>query len=142
MLVIMQTQISIKFHISPGRGSRSRPISFLHHHPRVKLHVQYNFWNKKLFYASALTCIHVIFPYVLDLVHFSPHLLFLFDLCKMVVSSMNKKKSVVKHRTRSGFQPNNQSLNKGDSNLKGKGKGGFKVGPSHAPDGAYLGKGL
>ena len=56
----------------------------------------------------------------------------------MVVSSMNKKKSVVKHRTRSGFQPHNQSLNE---NLKGKGKSGFKVGPSHAPDGAYLGKG-
>lgn len=59
----------------------------------------------------------------------------------MVTNPINKKKSVVKHRTRSGFQPNNHSSNKGDGNLKGKGKGGFKVGPSHAPDGAYLGKG-
>lgn len=59
----------------------------------------------------------------------------------MVTTYTNKKKSLVKHKTRSGFQPNHHSSAQTESNLKGKGKGGFRVGPSHAPDGSYLGKG-
>lgn len=73
-----------------------------------------------------------------------------------------KKASVVKHQTRSGFHPHAPGRTGGDhggsgtssrstgtgtstedaqKRYKGKGKAGFKVGPSHAPDGAYLGKG-
>lgn len=65
------------------------------------------------------------------------------------------KKSVVKHRTRKPFHStqgkggnksgetgtgaNSTSLGEGKS--KGKGRSGFQVGPKHAPDGAYLGRG-
>lgn len=70
----------------------------------------------------------------------------------------SKKSSVVKHRTKKAFGPvgasgskgasgregsgaNSTALGQRSSNIKGKGKAGFKVGPSHAPDGAYLGRG-
>lgn len=50
------------------------------------------------------------------------------------------KKSAVKHRTNAPFDLH--ASRNAPANVKGKGKGGFKVGPNHAPDGAYLGRGM
>lgn len=64
------------------------------------------------------------------------------------------KKSVVKHRTKTPYYPAQRKYSKGDDggtganstalgdkSVKGKGRNGFQVGPKHAPDGAYLGRG-
>lgn len=57
-----------------------------------------------------------------------------------MVRKGDQKRSIVKHQTNAAFS-NRHTAAKGDfSKVKGKGKGGFKVGPSHAPDGAYLGR--
>jgi hypothetical protein len=62
------------------------------------------------------------------------------------------KRSIVKHRTRKPFHSGSGKKTKiggeegtganGTSlGVKGKGRSGFQVGPKHAPDGAYLGRG-
>lgn len=63
------------------------------------------------------------------------------------------KRSVVKHRTnkaqhagdngprKEGTGANSMSLGETPRTGKGKRKSGFQVGPKHAPDGAYLGRG-
>ena len=53
------------------------------------------------------------------------------------------KRSIVKHRTNNPFtRPAAAgSSSEGSAGKKDGRRGGFKVGPSHAPDGAYLGKG-
>jgi hypothetical protein len=58
----------------------------------------------------------------------------------MVARKDDRKRNVVKHQTSATYSNRHTAARKEGTNVKGKGKGGFKVGPSHAPDGAYLGR--